>query len=407
MNYKLASAIIKGKWAVDPLFAINSISLVNDLLAGNIDVFDENKSSAASPDTNPDTNISVINISGTLFKNDLDCGPVGMATIGNVIKSLDNNDSISGIILKIDSPGGTVDGTSELANIIKATKKPIIGFVDGLMASAALWIGSSCDEIIASNDFAEIGSVGVLMSFTDFQPALEKDGVKFHTITAPQSSEKIKLFQDLRDGKYDEFKNDVLSPLAEDFISTIKSNRPLVEDKHLKGKMFFAKDVLGAFVDHIGSFDFAMERMMNLISLNNKSTYKKMETNLAIQGLLDCELQSTDEGTFLNDDQLAQINTALESNSVADDALATANDQLATVTEQFNQANADLDAANLLVDSLKKEIETLKTKPGAETAAALNATDKIVETTNGNVTGDILDLSQFAANLDAIKKEFF
>jgi len=406
MNYQLASSIFKGKWALDPIFAINSLPMVNDLLSGKIEVFDSGNQMNETPIKN-DSNIAVLNISGTLFKNDLDCGTSGMATIGNMIKILDQNEGVSGIILKIDSPGGTVDGTSDLANIIKSISKPTICFVDGLMASAALWIGSSCDEIVASNDFAEIGSVGVLLSFTDFQPSLEKQGVKFHTITAPQSSEKIKQFQDLRDGNYKEYQNEVLSPLAEQFINTVKHNRPLVEEKHLKGKMFFAKDVVGPFVDHIGNFDFAIERMSHLISLNNKPTPKKMENTSAIQALLDCELQSSDDGVFLNDNQVAMINAALESNTAQFASLATANDQLATVTEQHSQASADIAAANLTIDSLKKEIESLKIKPGAETATVTNVTDRIVETPDTNVTGNIDDLSQFSSNLDAIRKEFF
>src|SRR5665811_396008 len=118
--------------------------------------------------------VAVISLDGALMKADQYCGASGMASIGETIKQADNHHNIKGIVLHVDSPGGTVDGTEALSSIIKNTSKPILTFVDGLMASAALWIGSSSDETMASTDTDEIGSVGVLMSFMDIQGYYEK-----------------------------------------------------------------------------------------------------------------------------------------------------------------------------------------------------------------------------------------
>ncbi len=78
-----------------------------------------------------------------------------------------SNPNIAAIVLQIDSPGGEVSGTQQLADVIKSVQKPVVAFVDGMMASAALWIGSAADEIIASTPQDIIGSIGTMMSFGD------------------------------------------------------------------------------------------------------------------------------------------------------------------------------------------------------------------------------------------------
>ena len=281
-SIQLLSAILKGKWLVEPHFAMTQGSLISSLLTPQLNI-EEGKPKDLSAfavsgkdisgvkyslykgfDKAPPNSIAVIGVTGPLMKEDMYCGPRGMASIGEIIKAADAHFNIDAIVLQVDSPGGTVDGTETLATIVKNTKKPIITFVDGLMASAALWIGSSADEIIASTDTDEIGSVGVLMSFMDIQPYWEKKGVKFHTITASTSPEKTKQWEDLRAGKYDAFVKDVLDPLDEKFMNIIKENRPNVTDEHLTGKVFFARDVMGVFVDSIGSLEDAVSRAYEL-----------------------------------------------------------------------------------------------------------------------------------------------
>ena len=70
-----------------------------------------------------------------------------------------NDPSIKGVVLAIDSPGGTVPGTSELSKAIREARgrKPIIAWTDGSMGSAAYWIGSAADEIYISSDTTMVG----------------------------------------------------------------------------------------------------------------------------------------------------------------------------------------------------------------------------------------------------------
>ncbi len=350
----------------------------------------------------PKGSIAVIPLSGPLMKNDQFCGPRGMATIGSIIKEADNSDNIDGIILKIDSPGGTADGTSDLAEIVKGTSKPIIAFADGLIASAALWIGASADEIIAANNKTQIGSIGVILSFADLQPAYEKLGVKFHNVVADQSKDKNKMWQEIQQGKYDNYKKEVLNPLAEDFINHIKENLPNVKNDQLTGSVFFAENVIGSLVNSVGNFDYAIERLTELIdenksntnSKNNTATMKKFK---AIDKVVGADLQTTDEGAHLNNDQLESINSSIEQGATDAAALETATAAQATAETAQATAEANLVTAN-------ETIATLKDKPGAESAVVITGSDKVIpKDGDKNVTNDS---KGFMENVDAIEAEF-
>jgi ClpP class serine protease len=227
--------------------------------------------------------VAIIRAMGPLLKYDTMCGPIGMNTIGDRIREAEANANISGVVLYADSPGGSVDGTIALGELVKNTKKPVVTFVDGMAASAMLWIAASSAEIIASTDMAIVGSVGVASNFMNTRPVLEKMGVEFHDLVADQSFDKNKSVNLLLKGDYETYKAEVLNPLAERFQQHMKATRPLATDEFLTGKTYFAKDVMGVFVDGIGDLEFAVSRVRELsrknVSLKGISTPSEKGNN--------------------------------------------------------------------------------------------------------------------------------
>ena len=94
------------------------------------------------------------------------------------------NDSVTRIILAIDSPGGTVQGTQELATKISqvAAVKPVIAAVEDMCCSAAYWVASQATEIFACNRIDIIGSIGVVSLVKDTSELMGKLGLKVHRI---------------------------------------------------------------------------------------------------------------------------------------------------------------------------------------------------------------------------------
>ncbi|MEO0479606.1 MAG: S49 family peptidase [Planctomycetota bacterium] len=93
--------------------------------------------------------------------------------------------NVSAIVLDMDSPGGSTDGIDELAQAIRDARgaKPIIAHVEGLMASAALWIGVQADEVYATHT-SEIGSIGVYWTLIDSSKAHEKAGMRVDVVSS-------------------------------------------------------------------------------------------------------------------------------------------------------------------------------------------------------------------------------
>ncbi len=84
-------------------------------------------------------------------------------------------DDIKAVFLDIDSPGGTVAGTPELAAAVASLneRKPVYAFSSGLMCSAAYWIASQARAIYATPS-AQVGSIGVVQAVIDNSAALDK-----------------------------------------------------------------------------------------------------------------------------------------------------------------------------------------------------------------------------------------
>ncbi len=106
-------------------------------------------------------------------------GGTSMQQVATWIREAAAHKDVRSLVLDIDSPGGTVAGTAELANVVKSVRgvKPIKAVATNMMGSAAYWIGSAADEVIASPS-AVLGSIGVYGIHWDESKANEDAGLK-------------------------------------------------------------------------------------------------------------------------------------------------------------------------------------------------------------------------------------
>lgn len=145
-------------------------------------------------------------------------GGTSMREIGEAFDRAMEDPQVHAIILAIDSPGGTVDGTEELSGKIMSARgeKPIVAWADGMMASGAYWIGAAADQIFISGETATIGSIGVVATHVDVSKADERFGEYWTEITAgrykriasshrPLSEEGRAYIQDQVDSLYSVF----------------------------------------------------------------------------------------------------------------------------------------------------------------------------------------------------------
>jgi signal peptide peptidase SppA len=115
------------------------------------------------------------------------CGPGSVSTqqFTAVFREALADDTIGAILIDIDSPGGSVYGTGELAAEILAARgtKPIVAIANSLAASAAYWVGCAASEFYVTPG-GEVGSIGVWQAHADYSKALEMEGVDMKLISA-------------------------------------------------------------------------------------------------------------------------------------------------------------------------------------------------------------------------------
>ncbi len=217
-----------------------------------------------------DGNIAVIPIHGVLSnKMDLFSAMSGGTSYAGIKKQLHAalaNEDVKAVVLDVDSPGGTVPGTDELATEIRSLRggdKPIVAQVNTLAASAAYWLASSADEIVVTPS-GQAGSIGVYTAHDDVSSALEKRGIKRTYISAgkhkvegnetePLGKDALAHIQDGVDHSYSRF----LAAVAEGRGTTVGK----VEDGYGQGRVFYASALMDrGMVDRIATLDQTLER---------------------------------------------------------------------------------------------------------------------------------------------------
>ncbi len=113
-------------------------------------------------------------------------GPI--MDVSEVLQKIDNarvNDKVKGVLLVVDSPGGAVAPSIEVAYAIKRLKekKPVVVYASGTIASGSYYASIWANEIIA-NPGSMVGSIGVIMHGADLSEVMQKIGIKSQVIAA-------------------------------------------------------------------------------------------------------------------------------------------------------------------------------------------------------------------------------
>ena len=168
-------------------------------------------------------------------------GAVDVADLSDAIDAFAANPEVEKVAFQISSPGGTVTGVEELANKVRSLSlaKPTLAYTDSEMASAAYWIGSAADRVVASPS-ATVGSIGVYLAIPDYSKAAEMAGIKMVVIKSGKfkgagiegtslNADQVENLQASVDGIHADFKAAVLM------------KRKMVKAEAMEGQTFSGK----------------------------------------------------------------------------------------------------------------------------------------------------------------------
>lgn len=213
----------------------------------------------------PGSLLAVVPISGVITRHGYSgwfSSAPGTLEIGRYLKALDSDDAVGSIVLSINSPGGSVWGTPELAKIVREIREAgntrILAAVDPMMASAATYIGTAAEKVYCIES-GDVGSIGVINSYTDYSAYFEKMGIKTEYFRVPDKKARFTGDEPMTDDMRDTMQEGV-EQWYERFVSDMAINRK-VSEKHVKdkfggGEMMSAQEGIDAgLIDGIMSID--------------------------------------------------------------------------------------------------------------------------------------------------------
>jgi protease-4 len=370
----LFNDIFREPWMIEPQTAAAQKQVLKGLLMGlEFTQEDEMVQASIGHKQNPSIprgrSINVVNLEGTMLRDDGPCGMVGTRTLASMLLEAEGKEEVIGHILYIDSGGGAANSVPDLAEAIQACQKPVVAFVDGYMCSAAMYVGSYCRHIIANREDNKVGCIGTMIQLEDWPKQVKQsEGFIRLRIYADGAEEKNEEYEKALEGDFSLIKERILNPHNERFKADIRKNRPSVREDQLKGRTYEAKEAVGTLIDAIGSFDSAVAKVMELSTLN----IKPMDDLKNIQTLPTCQdLQSVDGCVTLTKEQMEEIDAAVGV-GITEKALNKTNQK--TITEQA-QTIKDLTAER---DELKPKADQLDGKE-AEIATLTTERDTLKE----------------------------
>ena len=361
--------------------------------------------------------VSVLTIDGPITRNGGGCS-YGSIDHRNMMIRAANHPLCRGHIFIINTPGGSAwakNDYEQAINYARSLGQPVIAFIDGMCASAGMYLASFCDERYYMHPKDEIGCIGVMASFYT-----QADGSKnqftdetYHELYDPESFDKNREFRDIaNDGDSEKLVKE-LAELGVEFRSDIKKACPAAKDEHLHGKVFDAEEVKGILMDDQSDFLSCVKRCFDLYngvaqpisressdedetknSLNepsdhpahdpqlepDKASSAKQETSNhknkidmanyplinAACGMKEGEIEVKEEGAFMNAPLLDTLEASLKANKQqvadAEQKATTAEQNLADLQAKFDELNTNLEAAKTAQADAEKALENLKTE---------------------------------------------
>jgi signal peptide peptidase SppA len=230
--------------SIDPVVAID-IGAMADCLGR---VVARQEATASSPVPAP-TKIALVSVAGPLTPRGSWYGS-SLAAIAAQVSRAAADPDVAGIVLDVDSPGGTVAGTAEAAAAVAAAaqQKPCTACVNTLAASAAYWIASQASKVVMTPS-ADVGSIGAMIMHLDYGKALEGAGINVTMIRSEQSPMKNEAhpFGPLSDDAR-AFLQGRANEAGADFIKAVaggrKTTQTNVRENFGQGRIFGAREAI-------------------------------------------------------------------------------------------------------------------------------------------------------------------
>lgn len=213
--------------------------------------------------------VSVLTVDGPITRNGGYCS-YGSIDHRDMMMRAADHPLCRGHLFIINTPGGSAWAKNDYALAIDyahSKGQKVIALVDGMCASAGMYLASLCDERYYLNPKDQVGCIGVMAAFYTLANG-SKDKYTdetYHEEYDPESFDKNKAYRDIANKNDNKELVKELAELGVEFRADVKKACPnAIEDVHLKGKIFNAEDVKGILMDDQSTFMGCVQRCFAL-----------------------------------------------------------------------------------------------------------------------------------------------
>ncbi len=227
-------------------------------------------------------------------------GSVSTQSFAAALQDALNDDTVGSILIDIDSPGGSVYGVGELADLIYQARgqKAVIAIADSLAASAAYWLGCAASEFYVTPG-GEVGSIGVWQAHFDYSQAYAAEGVAPTLISAGKFKVEGNPYQPL-DEEAKAFMQSRVDDYYTAFTKAVSRGRGVpigqVRDGMGQGRVLGADAALAQkMVDGIMTFDDLVKKMQKSARASRSAAAIADQPELVAEATADVESMGTTE----------------------------------------------------------------------------------------------------------------
>ena len=224
--------------------------------------------------------VAVIHINGPMYTGDYyyGSGYAGSDEICRLIRSAANNKSISAIVLRIDSPGGTASAAQEINYEIKRAQdmgKPVVVSMGDQATSAAYYVASQTDYIYATKSTLT-GSIGVIGVHYDLTEVYEDEGIKVGVFKSGEMKDMGAEYRPLttEEERYWQY---IINESFKIFVDDVAAGRNMTQEDVLEladGRVYLATDAKNyGLIDDYGNLYDAADKAAELAGIKNYTIY--------------------------------------------------------------------------------------------------------------------------------------
>ena len=208
------------------------------------------------------------------------------------IQAMEQLDHVLGVILRIESPGGSVAASQEIHEALNQLRrnKPVYASLGSVAASGGYYIACGTDRIIASAGTLT-GSIGVLLEWANLEELGKNAGVKMYRIKSGKYKNVPSLFEEIQENERD-LLTGVVDDTHEQFVQAVLEGRPGLEESRVReladGRVFSGKQAFEAgLVDELGGYASVVSRLSEKLGLSpNEEVFQLDLEDSGISGLL-------------------------------------------------------------------------------------------------------------------------